>query len=89
MNRLLLKSSKYLSSFREGYAVISHLIPIWKLINSIAAGEYAAGLVEDMGPEVTGEVQWDLVGFGPKMSSSWLRYVDSILQVSRCGMGLV
>ena len=54
MNRLLLKPSKYLSSFREGYAVISLLIPFLKLISSRAAGEYAAGLDEGMGPEVTG-----------------------------------
>ena len=38
----------------EGYAAISLLIPFLKLISSIAAGEYAAGLDEDMGPEMTG-----------------------------------
>ena len=46
--------TKYLSSLREGYAVISLLIPYLKLISSRAAGEYAAGLDEDMGPEMTG-----------------------------------
>ena len=53
-DRLLFKPKKYLSSFREGYAVISLLIPFLKLISSIAADEYAAGLDEDMGPEMTG-----------------------------------
>ena len=33
---------------------ISVLIPFLKLISSRAAGEYAAGLEEDMGPEMTG-----------------------------------
>ena len=61
MNRLLLKPSKYLSSFREGYAVISLLIPFLKLIISRAAGEYAVGLDEGMGPEVTGSGP---MGFG-------------------------
>ena len=89
MNRLILKPSKYLSSFREGYAAISLLIPFLKPIRSIAAGEYAVGLDEDMGPEMTVEAQWDLVSFGPKMSSTWLRYVGSILQVRRGGMGLL
>ena len=54
MNRLLLKPSKYLSSFREGYAAISLLIPFVKPISSIAAGECPVGLDEDMGPEMTG-----------------------------------
>ena len=61
MNRLLLKPSKYLSSFREGYAVISLLIPFLKLISSRAAGEYAVDLDEGMGPEVTG---WGPMGVG-------------------------
>ena len=88
MNRLLLKPSKYLSSFSEGYADISLLIPFLKPISSIAAGEYPVGLDEDMGPEMTGSGP---MGFGRcwiKMSSTWLRYVDSILQVRRGGMGL-
>ena len=55
MNKLLLKPSKYLSSFREGYAAISVLIPILNPISSVAAVEYPVGLVEDMGPEGTGE----------------------------------
>ena len=54
MNRLLLKPSKYLSSFREGYAAISLLIPFLKPISSMAAGEYPVGLDEGMGPERTG-----------------------------------
>ena len=54
MNRLLLKPSKYLSFFREGYAAISLLIPFLKLISLIAAGEYPLGLDEDMDPEMTG-----------------------------------
>ena len=54
MNRLLLKPSKYLSSLREGYAVISLLIPFLKPISSIAAGEYPVGLDENIGPEGTG-----------------------------------
>ena len=48
------KSSKYLSSLREGYAAISLLIPFLKPISSIAAGEYPVGLDEGMGPEGTG-----------------------------------
>ena len=54
MRRLLLKPSKFLSSFREGYAAISLLIPFLKPISSIAAGEYPVGLDEGMGPEGTG-----------------------------------
>ena len=54
MNRLLLKPSKYLSSFREEYAAISLLIPFLKPISSRAAGEYPVGLDEGMGPERTG-----------------------------------
>ena len=54
MNRLLLKPSKYLSSFREGYAAISLLIPFLNPMSSIAAVEYPVGLVEDMGSEGTG-----------------------------------
>ena len=61
MNRLLLKPSKYLSSFREGYAAISLLILFVKPISSIAAGEYRVGLDEDMGPEELVQAQWDLV----------------------------
>ena len=61
MNRLLLKPSKYLSSFREGYAALSLLIPFLKPISSMAAGEYPVGLDEDMGPERTGSGQ---MGFG-------------------------
>ena len=54
MNRLLLKQSKYLSSFREGYAAISILIPFLKPISARAAGEYPVGLDEGMSPERTG-----------------------------------
>ena len=54
MNKLLLKPSKYLSSFREGYAAISLLIPFLSPMSSIAAVEYPVGLDEDMGPEGTG-----------------------------------
>ena len=54
MNKLLLKPSKYLSSFREGYADISLLIPFLNPISSIAAIEYTVGLDEVMGPEETG-----------------------------------
>ena len=66
MNRLLLKPSKYLSSFREGYAAISLLIPFLKPISSIAAGEYRVGLDEGMGPEELVQAQWDLVDVGSK-----------------------
>ena len=52
MNKLLLKPSKYLSSFREGYVAIS---PFLNPMSSIAAVEYPVGLDEDMGPEGTGE----------------------------------
>ena len=86
MNRLLLKPSKYLSSFREGYAAISLLIPFLKPISSIAAGEYTVGLDEGMGPEMTGSGP---MGFGRCWIKNVLNmvYVDSILQVRRGGMG--
>ena len=74
MNRLLLKPSKYLSSFREGYAVISLFIPFLKLISSIAAREYTADLDEDMGPEVTGSGP---MGFG----KFWTKYVLNMVEV--------
>ena len=54
MNRLLLKPSKYLSSFREGYAAISLLKPFLQPISSMAAGEYPVGLDEGVGPERPG-----------------------------------
>ena len=54
MNRLLLKPAKYLSSFREGYAAISLLIPFSNPMSSISDVEYPVGLDEDTGPEGTG-----------------------------------
>ena len=54
MNKLLLKPSKYLSSFREEYAAISLLIHFLNPVSSIVAVEYHVGLEEDMGPEGTG-----------------------------------
>ena len=50
----LLKPSKYLSSFREGYAAISLLIPFLNPLSSIPAVEYPVGLDELMCPEGTG-----------------------------------
>ena len=44
VNKLLLKLSKYLSSFSEGHAAISLLLPILKPISSIAAVEQPVGL---------------------------------------------
>ena len=72
MNRLLLKPSKYLSSFKEGYAVIYLLIPFLKLINSIAVAEYGVGLDEEMGPEVTGSGP---MGFGKFWTKNVLNMV--------------
>ena len=54
MNKLVLKPSEYLSSFREGYAAISLLMPFLNPMSSIAAVEYPVGQDEDMGPEGTG-----------------------------------
>ena len=54
MNKLLLKPSKYLSSFREGYAAISLLIPFLNPMSSITVVEYPVGLDEVVGPEGTG-----------------------------------
>ena len=54
MNKLLLKPSKYLSSFREVYAAISLLIPFLNPMSSIADVEYPVGLDEAMGTEGTG-----------------------------------
>ena len=54
MNKLLLKPSKYLSSFREGYAGTSLLVPFLNPMSSIAAVEYPVGQDEVMGPEGTG-----------------------------------
>ena len=54
MNRLLLKPSKYVASFSEGYAAVSLLIPFLNPMSSIAPVLQPVGLVEDMGPEGTG-----------------------------------
>ena len=54
MSKLLLKPSKYLSSFREGYADISLLIALLNPMSSIAAVEYPVGQDDVMGPEGTG-----------------------------------
>ena len=74
MNRLLLKPSKYLLSFREGYAAIPLLIPFSKPINSIAACQYPVGLDEHMGPERTGS--------GPmRFGRCWIKSVLNMVEV--------
>ena len=76
MNRLLLKTSKYLSSLREGYAAIYLLIRFLKSISSIAAGVYPVCLDEGMGPEGTGSGPLGLGRF-------WIKYVLNIVEVCR------
>ena len=77
MNRLLLKPSKYLSSFREGYAAIFLLIPFLNPMSSNAAVEYPVGLDDAMGPEGTG------LGLESSRSSSLLEFVQTIHQMRR------
>ena len=85
-----IENTKHEGLFSFWYAAISLLIPSLNPISSIAAGEYPVGLDEGMGPEMTGSGPMGFGRcFGSKMSSTWLRYVDSILQVRRGGMGLL
>ena len=81
MNNLLLKPSKYLSSFREGYAAISLLIPFLNPMSSIAAVEYPVGLDEVMGPEGLVQAHEDQVGSESSRSSSLLEFVGTIHHV--------
>ena len=80
MSRLLLNSSKYLSSLREGYAAISLLIPFLKPISSIAAGEYPVGMDKGMGLDGTGSGPWDLVDAEVHRSSTLLKLIGTIHQ---------
>ena len=66
MNKLQLKLSKYLSSFSEGCAAISLLIPFLRPISSRAAYEYPVGLDDVMGPQGA--------GLGPRgFERSWIK----------------
>ena len=87
MNKLLLKISKYLSSFTEWYAVISLLLPFLNPMSSIAAVEYPVGLVEAMGPEGTVQAYEDLEGVGTSRSSFVFVSVGPIHLVRRGEIG--
>ena len=73
--------TKYLSSFRKGYAAISLLIPVLNPMSSIAAVEYPIGLDVVIGPEGLVQAHEDQEDSESSRSSSVLGFVGTIHQV--------